>query len=146
MMKVILSIILVSIGGCIYLMQRTTGLLMFRIIDFLGLTDVVATLRAYAMQDVVATLRAYAMQWPEFVVFSLPGGLWSASYVLLADAVFAGQSNLIRLSWGSLIPMIGVVSELLQALGLCPGTADWQDAVCYGVPYVVYVVWVILKK
>ena len=134
MIKVILSIILVSIGGCIYLMQRTTGLLMFRIIDFLGLTDV------------VATLRAYAMQWPEFVVFSLPGGLWSASYVLLADAVFAGQSNLIRLSWGSLIPMIGVVSELLQALGLCPGTADWQDAVCYGVPYVVYVVWVILKK
>ena len=134
MMKVILSIILVSIGGCIYLMQRTTGLLMFRIIDFLGLTDV------------VATLRAYAMQWPEFVVFSLPGGLWSASYVLLADAVFAGQSNLIRLSWGSLIPMIGVVSELLQALGLCPGTADWQDAVCYGVPYMVYVVWVILKK
>ena len=134
MMKVILSIILVSIGGCIYLMQRTTGLLMFRIIDFLGLTDV------------VATLRAYAMQWPEFVVFSLPGGLWSASYVLLADAVFAGQSNLIRLSWGSLIPMIGVVSELLQALGLCPGTADWQDAICYGVPYMVYVVWVILKK
>lgn len=134
MMKVILSIILVSIGGCIYLMQRTTGLLMFRIIDFLGLTDV------------VATLRAYAMQWPEFVVFSLPGGLWSASYVLLADAVFAGQSNLIRLSWGSLIPMIGVVSELLQALGLCLGTADWQDAVCYGVPYMVYVVWVILKK
>ena len=134
MMKVILSIILVSIGGCIYLMQRTTGLLMFRIIDFLGLTDV------------VATLRAYAMQWPEFVVFSLPGGLWSASYVLLADAVFAGQSNLIRLLWGSLIPMIGVVSELLQALGLCPGTADWQDAVCYGVPYMVYVVWVILKK
>lgn len=134
MIKVILSIILVSIGGCIYLMQRTTGLLMFRIIDFLGLTDV------------VATLRAYAMQWPEFVVFSLPGGLWSASYVLLADAVFAGQSNLIRLSWGSLIPMIGVVSELLQALGFCPGTADWQDAVCYGVPYVVYVVWVILKK
>ena len=134
MMKVILSIILVSIGGCIYLMQRTTGLLMFRIIDFLGLTDV------------VATLRAYAMQWPEFVVFSLPGGLWSASYVLLADAVFAGQSNLIRLSWGSLIPMIGVVSELLQAMGLCPGTADWQDAVCYGVPYMVYVVWVILKK
>ena len=134
MIKVILSIILVSIGGCIYLMQRTTGLLMFRIIDFLGLTDV------------VATLRAYAMQWPEFVVFSLPGGLWSASYVLLADAVFAGQSNLIRLSWGSLIPMVGVVSELLQALGFCPGTADWQDAVCYGVPCMVYVVWVILKK
>ena len=69
MMKVILSIILVSIGGCIYLLQRTTGLLMFRIIDFLGLTDV------------VASWRSSVMQWPEFIVFSLPGGLWSASYM-----------------------------------------------------------------
>ena len=133
MMKVILSIILVSIGGCIYLMQRTTGILMFRIIDFLGLTDA------------VAGLRNSIQQMPEFVVFNLPGGLWSASYVLLSDAVFAGQSKMMRLAWGSLIPMIGLVSELLQAVALCPGTADWLDAVCYGVPYILYTVWVILK-
>ena len=133
MMKVILSIILVSIGGCIYLMQRTTGILMFRIIDFLGLTDA------------VAGLRNSIQQMPEFVVFNLPGGLWSASYVLLSDVVFAGQSKMMRLAWGSLIPMIGLVSELLQAGGLCPGTADWLDAVCYGVPYVFYAVWMILK-
>ena len=133
MTKVILSIILVCIGGCIYLMQRTTGILMFRIIDFLGLTDA------------VAGLRNSIQQMPEFVVFNLPGGLWSASYVLLSDAVFAGQSKMMRLAWGSLIPMIGLVSELLQAVALCPGTADWLDAVCYGVPYILYAVWVILK-
>ena len=133
MTKVILSIILVSIGGCIYLMQRTTGILMFRIIDFLGLTDA------------VAGLRNSIQQMPEFVVFNLPGGLWSASYVLLSDAVFAGQSKMMRLAWGSLIPMIGLVSELLQAVALCPGTADWLDAVCYGVPYILYAVWMILK-
>lgn len=133
MMKVTLSIILVSIGGCIYLLQRTTGLLMFRVIDFLGLTDV------------IASWRTSVMQWPEFVVFSLPGGLWSASYLLLADELVCHQSQMVRLAWGSLIPMIGVVSELLQAVGLCPGTADWLDAVCYGVPYIFYVVWVILK-
>ncbi|MBR5325796.1 MAG: hypothetical protein IKU49_04815 [Prevotella sp.] len=133
MTKVILSIILVSIGGCIYLMQRTTGILMFRIIDFLGLTDA------------VAGLRNSIQQMPEFVVFNLPGGLWSASYVLLSDAVFAGQSKMMRLAWGSLIPMIGLVSELLQAVALCPGTADWLDAVCYGIPYILYAVWMILK-
>lgn len=133
MTKVILSIILVSIGGCIYLMQRTTGILMFRIIDFLGLTDA------------VAGLRNSIQQMPEFVVFNLPGGLWSASYVLLSDVVFAGQSKMMRLAWGSLIPMIGLVSELLQAVALCPGTADWLDAVCYGVPYILYAVWMILK-
>jgi len=134
MMKVILSIILVSIGGCIYLMQRTTGILMFRIIDFLGLSDV------------IAGLRTSVVQMPEFVVFSLPGGLWSASYLLLADALLCHQSSVMRLSWGALIPMIGLVSELLQAAGLCPGTADWQDAVCYGIPYVVYVLWVIMNN
>ncbi|MBR0166990.1 MAG: hypothetical protein IJQ13_08965 [Prevotella sp.] len=134
MMKVILSIILVSIGGCIYLMQRTTGILIFRIIDFLGLSDV------------IAGLRTSVVQMPEFVVFSLPGGLWSASYLLLADALLCHQSSVMRLSWGALIPMIGLVSELLQAAGLCPGTADWQDAVCYGIPYVVYVLWVIMNN
>ena len=134
MMKVILSIILVSIGGCIYLMQRTTGILMFRIIDFLGLTDI------------VAGLRDSMLQMSEFIVFSLPGGLWSASYILLSDAIFAGYPRLMRLSWGALIPMIGLVSELLQSVGLCPGTVDWQDAVCYGIPYVVYVFWVIINN
>lgn len=134
MMKVILSIILVSIGGCIYLMQRTTGILMFRIIDFLGLTDV------------VAGLRDSVLQMPEFIVFSLPGGLWAASYILLSDAVFAGQPKQTRLAWGSLIPIIGLASELLQAVGLCPGTTDWQDAVCYGAPFAVYVFWVIINN
>ena len=133
MTKVILSIILVSIGGCIYLMQRTTGILMFRIIDFLGLTDA------------VTGLRDSMSQMPEFIVFSLPGGFWAASYILLSDAVLAGQPKLTRLAWASLIPMIGLVSELLQAAGRCSGTADWLDAVCYGIPYIFYVIWVILK-
>lgn len=134
MIKVILGIIFLSVGGGIYLMQRTTGLLMFRIIDFLGLSDV------------IAGLRTSVIQMPEFIVFSLPGGLWSASYLLFADALLCHQSLVMRLAWGSLIPMIGMTSELLQAVGLCPGTADGLDAVCYGVPYVVYVLWVIIKK
>lgn len=133
MIKVILGIILVSIGGGIYLMQRTTGLLMFRIIDLLGLSDT------------VAGLRAATIPMPEFVVYCLPGGLWSASYVLLSDALFCHQPLAVRLSWGSLIPLTGMLSELLQMAGLCPGTADWQDLVCYGLPYIVYVICLILK-
>lgn len=131
-MKTVVSMILLIAGGGIYLMQRTTGLLMFRLADSLGLTNT------------INEIRASAMAMPEFIVYNLPGGLWSASYVLLTDVVFAGQSKMLRLAWGALIPMIGLVSELLQAVGLCPGTADWQDAVCYGVPYLLYVVWVII--
>ena len=126
MVKAVLGIILLVVGGSIYLLQRTTSLLMFQVVDGLGL------------MPPVNSLRATVAEWPDFFVFSLPGGLWAASYILLADAVFAGQPKLMRLAWASLIPMIGLVSELLQAVGLCPGTADWQDALCYGLPYVAY--------
>ena len=126
-MRVISGMVLLLAGGSIYLLQRTTGLLMFRLIDALGLMGCVDSLRAS-----VTTM-------PEFIVYNLPGGLWSASYVLLADALFGSQPMSVRLAWGSLIPLIGLTSELLQAAGLCPGTADWQDALCYGVPYIVYV-------
>lgn len=128
--KVVLSMALLIAGGGIYLLQRTTSLLMFRLVDILGMTHK------------VEEIRASAVAMPEFLVFCLPGGLWSASYVLLVDAVMAGQPAVTRLAWGALIPMIGLVSELLQAVGLCPGTADWRDAVCYGVPYLLYVLWV----
>ena len=134
MVKAVLGIILLVVGGSIYLLQRTTSLLLFQVADWLGL------------MSPINSLRASVAEWPEFFVFSLPGGLWAASYVLLADAVFAGQTRLTRLAWASLIPMIGLVSELLQAVGLCPGTADWQDALCYGVPYGAYACYLISFK
>ncbi|MBP5777910.1 MAG: hypothetical protein J6W56_10215 [Prevotella sp.] len=129
MVKVILGILFLLSGGSIYLLHRSTGIVLFRVVDALGCMDTVEALRAS-----VATL-------PEFVVFSLPDGLWSASYLLFVDAVFASQSKSIRLVWGALIPAIGLASELLQAIGFCPGTPDWQDALCYGVPYILYVIW-----
>lgn len=126
MVKAVLGIILLVVGGSIYLLQRTTSLLMFQVADGLGLTES------------VNCLRTMATVWPEFVVYSLPGGLWAASYILLVDAVFGGQVMLQRLAWASLIPMTGLVSELLQALRLCPGTADGWDALCYGLPFGAY--------
>ena len=127
MVKVISGILLLLGGGAIYLLQRSTQLLMFRLVDGLGLSET------------VGSLRLSSGTWPEFIVYNLPGGLWAASYVLLADALFCRQALSVRLMWVSLVPLIGVGSEVLQMVGLCPGTADWLDAVCYGLPYLVYV-------
>ena len=75
---------------------------------------------------------------PEWSVFCLPNALWSAAYILTADAVTSGGLLSQRLTVASLIPAVGLVSEAMQALGLLPGTADWLDALAYALPYLVY--------
>lgn len=123
-----LGMALLTAGGCIYLLQRPTSLLLFRVVDALG---------AKAWLDGV---RETVSAWPEFVVYSLPGGLWSAAYVLLADVLFSSFSTATRLAWTAVIPAAGLLSELMQAVGLCPGTPDAADAWCYVLPYIIYVI------
>jgi hypothetical protein len=122
--------ILLMGGGCIYLLQRPASLLLFRVTDALGLTERLDAVRT----DLAA--------WPEFVVYNLPGALWSGSYVLLADMLFRSFPLSARLLWASVIPMLGLLSELLQFVGLCPGTPDVLDALCYVLPYIIYVIFV----
>ena len=122
--------ILLMGGGCIYLLQRPASLLLFRVTDALGLTERLDAVRT----DLAA--------WPEFVVYNLPGALWSGSYVLLADMLFRSFPLSARLLWASVIPMLGLLSELLQFAGLCPGTPDVLDALCYVSPYIIYVIFV----
>ena len=122
--------ILLTGGGCIYLLQRPASLLLFRVVETLGLTE-----QLDAMRTDVAV-------WPDFVVYNLPGALWSGSYVLLADVLFRSFPLSARLLWASAIPMLGCLSELLQFAGLCPGTPDVLDALCYVLPYIIYVIFV----
>lgn len=123
--------ILLTGGGCIYLLQRPASLLLFRVVEALGLTERLDTLRT----DMAA--------WPDFVVYNLPGALWSASYVLLADVLFRSFPLSARLLWAAVIPALGLLSELLQFAGLCPGTPDVLDAICYVLPYIIYLIFVI---
>ena len=129
-MRAIFGLILLTGGGCIYLLQRPASLLLFRVIEALGLSE-----RLDVVRTDVAT-------WPDFVVYNLPGALWSGSYVLLADVLFRSFPLSARLLWASVIPMLGVFSELLQFTGLCPGTPDVLDALCYVLPYIIYVIFV----
>ena len=118
-------------GGLIYLLQRTRSLLLFHVADKLGLGQAIDRWRDTTEGTTL----------PEFVVYSLPGGLWSAAYILIVDGVLNGQPRKRRLLWTSVIPAVGIVSELMQYAGLLPGTADAADIVCYGLPYLVYIIY-----
>ena len=89
--------------------------------------------------------RASGLTIPEWFVYSLPGALWSAAYILLIHALTMGERPGRRLLWAGLIPAVGVVSELMQKHDLLPGVADRWDVVFYALPYFIYFVYISLK-
>lgn len=127
-LKLSLGIMLLLVGGITYLLFRPRTLLMFHVADYLGLSLVIDRIRE-GMTDA----------WlPEFIVYSLPGALWSAAYLLTADCFLYGQSVRTRLVATSIIPLIGAASEVLQLTGMVPGTFDGWDLLCYLIPYLLY--------
>ncbi len=119
------------IGGLIYVLYRANTLVYSLFSDdFCG----------------IGAARTNAVKLPDFIVYSLPGGLWSLAYLLLIDGVFVDTSFRFRLGLALIIPAIGVVSELLQGLDVLPGVFEMADLWCYAVPYLLYFLFVVLKN
>ena len=135
-LQILAGVILLVAGGLIYTLFRPTTLLGFRLTDAIGLSQLINNWRT-----------ALATQQPApFIVYCLPNGLWSAAFILIMDRLFAHQPLRQRLCWTAVIPGIGIAAELLQAVGIVPGTFDWLDILCYAVPYLVYVGIIRLKS
>ena len=135
-LQILAGVILLVAGGLIYTLFRPTTLLGFRFTDAIGLSPLINNWRT-----------ALATQQPApFIVYCLPNGLWSAAFILIMDRLFAHQPLRQRLCWTAVIPGIGIAAELLQAVGIVPGTFDWLDILCYAVPYLVYVGIIRLKS
>jgi hypothetical protein len=135
-LQILAGVILLVAGGLIYTLFRPTTLLGFRLTDAIGLSPLISNWRT-----------ALATQQPAtFIVYCLPNGLWSAAFILIMDRLFAHQPLRHRLCWAAVIPGIGITAELLQAVGIVPGTFDWLDILCYAVPYLVYVGIIRLKS
>lgn len=79
---------------------------------------------------------------PEWILFVLPDALWTAAYLFVCDAIWATESCQERLSYGVLVPLIGVLSEVAQVIGCLPGTFDVQDLFAYVLPYLIYILYV----
>lgn len=115
--------------GCgIYLLFRHRNHLGFLLLDQLGLTRAVDTIRH--LTDGVDV--------PDFVRYCLPDGLWSTSYVLISDYVNRNEPMARRMAWASVVPALGCTSELMQWAGLLPGSFDLWDLACYALPLLIY--------
>lgn len=130
-LELLIATAAIVVGGAMYVLFRSEGMLLFRLTDAMGLNGVVGSMR-----EAVAGWR------PEgFVLKSLPGGLWALSYMLLMDVLFAGSKAGVRLAWASVVPLAGGASELMQLAGWLPGWFSVGDLMSYLVPLGVYALW-----
>ncbi len=117
----VLSCICFIFGGLIYMTFRSETLIMFDWFHTLGIDGIVSSLRAYG---------ASFLPLPDWIIYSLPDGLWVLSYVLAISALWDFD---FRTHWKIivLIPSIAISSELLQSFGLIHGSFDWMDFLAY---------------
>lgn len=73
-----------------------------------------------------------------FIIYCLPNGLWTISYILIMDAIWV-PSIKPQILFSSIMPIVGITSELLQKIGVLKGTYDTMDMICYTLPYIVYI-------
>jgi hypothetical protein len=99
---ILLSVIAVLSGGMIYVLLRPAGHVFFY--------------RFIPVQSV-----------PEWIVFSLPNGLWAFAYALLITGIWSGSKSLLRYFWMATIPLLVLGFEFLQLAGIIPGTFCMQD-------------------
>ena len=132
---VTIALAIFAFGSYIYIAFRPMSLRMFSWFESINVMDTIKMIRLNPMLKTNSS----------FVIYSLPNGLWAASYILIMDAIWA-PSIKTQVIFSSIIPIIGISSELLQSAGVLKGTFDIKDLICYSLPYVVYVLIKVIIK
>ena len=132
----ILSFLLLGIGGSIYLLFRPKTLLMFKWVESLGLSEYIDRLR-----DMVSNITVN-----HITLYSLPDGLWLASYIIVVNTIVSKSNKHNLLFWSLLLPIIAIVFELLQIPGIIPGVFDVFDLICYIIPLIIYLIYLKHEK
>ena len=123
-LEIFLATLCFMMGVSIYILWRDEHLLIHSILHACHLHPILDGIRSQAAD----------IYLPEWVRFALPDGLWSMSYILTIDALVKRDYL-----WTSVIPAIGILSELMQWIGWLPGTFDICDLLAYGLPYLLYI-------
>jgi hypothetical protein len=111
------------IGGLIYVFFRTDSILFFNSFCFLQIEKPLTIIRSFTLPMCHII--------PDWVLFSLPDGLWLISFSLIINKVWSPKDNLHFWFWTLLFPLTALVWEFGQAFQLFRGTFDWIDTIIY---------------
>ena len=115
-----LCMILIFVGGMIYVIFRDENILLFYWFNKIGLNDFVVLIR----QNLYSPLISNSFPW---FIYSLPNLLWFTSGLIIINAIWKDNNNLDGFIWLFIFSSIGIVSELFQMFGLLAGTYDNLD-------------------
>jgi hypothetical protein len=110
--KILLATLTLFIGGMIYLLLRPDYLLMFSWLEFFGVGKMVDLLRSESM--------VFHRALPNWVIYSLPQGLWAFSGVLYFDSVWKRPEAGHRV-WILTFVVTALWAEVGQYMGYLPG-------------------------
>ena len=130
-LSLVIAFLFIICGGLIYIAFRPKSLMLFSLADTLHLSKVVDSIREIAT----------AMQFSDFIVYSLPAGLWTASYLLIMFYLTRKCNRRTRLQLSLPLPSSAVFLEFAQYFSLCSGTFDIYDLVCYLLPITIFIIY-----
>ena len=107
--KLLLATAAILGGSAIYLLLRPRELLFFQ---WIGLRD-------------PGWLSRFTL--PDWIIYSLPDGLWAFACALLISALWSDSRTRLRIFWLAVIPVFVLGFECSQLLPQIPGTFDPVD-------------------
>jgi hypothetical protein len=114
-----LSILALLLGVIIYILFRTSEPVFFNWIRAVGSDRWFNIARQKSL--------SLNLLLPEWIVFSLPNGLWAFSYALLITGIWSGRKSWLRTFWMASIPVLVLGFEILQYAEVIPGTFCMND-------------------
>ena len=129
--EVLVGVVFLLLGCSIYLLFRSKTLNIYQWCITFGFANLIDYCR-YAVQD-------WAIS--EWIIYSLPDGLYCAAYILIIDVIWYDDNRLIKFAIISIVPIVTISSELFQYFGLVKGTFDVYDLICYIIPPTIYLIY-----
>lgn len=118
------ALVLLGAGGVVYISFRSISLLMFDWFESLRCMDIVEKIRSLSV----------GITPSNFVLYNLPDLLWMVSYLLFVNALIPKRNLGSYLFWLLFLPVLAVIHEIMQAIGIIPGSFDYIDLLCYIIP------------
>lgn len=116
---IFLILFTIFLGGFIYILFRPSEPVFFRWLAGIGLGDWVISTRQKSL--------SFSNTFPEWVVFSLPNGLWAFAYSLFITGFWWRSKSRLKYFWMTTIPVLVLGFEFLQLLKITSGTFCTQD-------------------
>lgn len=128
--KSLISFSLLFIGGFIYLGWRSGNLVMFQLLDKYGFSEFLNSYRCLGTN--------YSIY--DWIKYCMPDGLWLFSYMFLIDAIWDNHKCVSYYIFLWILPVIAIISELLQFIMIVPGTFDIMDLFCYLMAIIIFLI------